>query len=160
MRLTHSSRVFLAASILAAQACLSGESNAPEEIPIEQTSFASSLGVNLTASTKTSNGVYYRDLVVGTGATVASGQTLAVRYTGWLSSGTQFDSNLTLANPLSFRLGVGQVIAGFDEGLVGIKVGGQRQLIIPPALGYGPYGYGSIPGNAVLVFKVEVVSAQ
>jgi len=90
----------------------------------------------------------------------ASGQTIAVRYTGWLANGTQFDSNTTLANPLTFKVGSGQVIAGFDEALVGAKVGSRRQLLIPPSLGYGPYDYGPIPGNSVLVFNVEVISVQ
>ena len=115
---------------------------------------------DLAASTKTTNGAYYRDLVVGTGATVATGQTIAVRYTGWLANGTQFDSNTALANPLTFKVGSGQVIAGFDEAIVGAAVGTQRQILIPPSLGYGPYDYGPIPGNSVLVFKVEVISVQ
>ena len=153
-------RVAAATVLLAATACLSGESTSIIENTVEEATFAASLGVNLAASTKTANGAYYRDLVVGTGTTVATGQTIAVRYTGWLANGAQFDSNLTNANPLSFKVGSGQVIAGFDEGLVGAKVGSQRQLLIPPSLGYGPYDYGPIPGNSVLVFKVEVISAQ
>jgi len=130
----------------------------PQAIPIEQTTFASSLGVNLATSTKTANGVYYRDITVGTGAVVVNGQTLTVRYTGWLSSGDQFDSNTTTG--YQFPLGAGRVIAGWDEGLQGIRVEGKRQLIIPASLGYGPNGYGPIPGNAVIVFNVEVVAAQ
>ena len=160
MRILHSTRAILAAALLAATACLSGESVAPEATPIEETSFASSLGVNLSASTKTPNGAYYRDIVVGTGAVIASGQTVAVRYTGWLSNGTQFDSNIGSSSPLTFRFASGAVIVGFDEALVGARVGSQRQLIIPPSLGYGPYPYGQIPGNSVLVFRVEVISAQ
>lgn len=152
-------RAAAACALIASSACLSGESVSFNETQIEETTFAASLGVNLAASTKTANGTYYRDLVVGTGATVASGQTLTVRYTGWLANGTQFDTNTTKADPLVFKLGSGQVIAGFDDGLVGAKVGTQRQLIIPPSLGYGPYDYGPIPGNSVLVFKVEVISA-
>ena len=151
-------RAVAACALVASSACLSGESIAVEEAVIEQTNFASSLGVNLGASTKTANGTYYRDLVVGTGATVATGQTIAVRYTGWLANGTQFDSNTTKADPLTFKVGSGAVIAGFDDGLIGAKVGTQRQLIIPPSLGYGPYDYGPIPGNSVIVFKVEVIS--
>jgi peptidylprolyl isomerase len=160
MSITHITRRAVAAcALVASSACLSGESVSFNETQIEETTFAASLGVNLAASTKTANGTYYRDLVVGTGATVASGQTVTVRYTGWLPNGTQFDSNTTKPDPLVFKLGSGQVIAGFDDGLVGAKVGSQRQLIIPPSLGYGPYDYGPIPGNSVLVFKVEVISA-
>ena len=129
-------------------------------IPIEQTNFASSLGVNLAASTKTANGAYYRDIVVGTGATVATGQVVNVRYTGYFANGTIFDSNTSASSPFPFRLGTDNVIEGWHEGLAGVKVGSTRQLIIPPSLAYGPYDYGPIPGNSVLVFNVQVVSAQ
>jgi FKBP-type peptidyl-prolyl cis-trans isomerase len=147
-------------AVIASTACLSGESTSITENTVEQTTFAASLGVNLSASTRTANGAYYRDIVVGTGATVATGQTISVRYTGWLPNGTQFDSNTSKPTPLVFKVGSGEVISGFDEGLVGARVGSQRQLLIPPSLGYGPYDYGPIPGNSVLVFKVEVVSIQ
>jgi FKBP-type peptidyl-prolyl cis-trans isomerase FkpA len=126
---------------------------------IESTSFAAALGVNLAASTKTASGVYYRDISIGTGATVSNGQLLSVRYTGWLANGTQFDSNVA-GNAFPFHLGGGEVIDGWDLGIPGMKVGGQRQLIIPSELGYGPTGNGAIPGNAILVFNVQVVSAQ
>lgn len=137
----------------------SSDISEPRLIPIEQTSFAPSLGVNLAASTKTPNGAYYRDISVGTGATVANGKLLTVRYTGWLANGTQFDSNTSAAG-FQFTLGTGRVIAGWDEGLQGVRVGGSRQLIVPASLGYGSAGIGPIPGNAVIVFNVEVVSAQ
>ena len=126
---------------------------------IEGTTFADSLGVNLAASTKTVDGMYYRDLTAGSGAAVAAGQTLSVHYTGWLVNGTQFDSNTGLA-AFSFKLGAGQVIPGWDEGMSGVRVGSTRQLIIPPALAYGPYQYGPIPPNSILVFTVQVDSAQ
>jgi FKBP-type peptidyl-prolyl cis-trans isomerase len=145
-------------AVAASAACL--DTSAPEEASIEHTTFAASLGVDLAASTKTPNGAYYRDIVVGTGPVVAAGQTLRIRYTGWLSDGTQFDSNLTAQDPLPFRLGANDVIAGFDEAMVGVRVGGKRQLIIPPSLGYGPNPYGPVPGNSVLVFNVEVISAE
>lgn len=140
--------------------CISLDTTTPELVSIEQTSFASSLGVNLATSTKTLHGAYYRDIVVGTGAVIATGQTINVRYTGWLANGTKFESNVGVGDPLPFTFGVAQVIDGWDEALVGIRVGGQRQLIIPPSLAYGPYTYGPIPGNSVLVFTVEVISAQ
>lgn len=143
---------------LALWAC--GDDTTSPAVSIEQTTFASSLNVNLAASTRTQAGVYRRDLTVGTGAVVVRGQNLGVRYTGWLANGTQFDSNAG-ANPIfTFRLGGGQVIAGWDDGLDGIRVGGRRQLVIPASLGYGAAGNGRIPGNAVLVFEVEVLSAQ
>lgn len=152
-------RIAIAASFVLSSACFGGESTAPER-SIEETTFASSLGVNLAASTKTPNGAYYRDIVVGPGPVVTAGQNISIRYTGWLSNGIQFDTNLSSSNPLTFKLGAGEVIDGFDEGLAGVRVGGRRQIIVPPSLGYGPYNYGPIPGNSVLVFNVEVVAAQ
>jgi FKBP-type peptidyl-prolyl cis-trans isomerase FkpA len=103
------------------------------------------------------------DNVVGTGATAVAGDTLAVNYTGWLyqsgaanSEGPEFGSSA--GTSFSFPLGMGQVIAGWDQGLVGMKVGGTRTLIIPSALGYGPNGNSAIPGGAALVFTVQLVS--
>jgi FKBP-type peptidyl-prolyl cis-trans isomerase len=127
---------------------------------IEDTQFASALGVDLSLSTKTASGLYWRDLVVGSGATVGGGQQVSVHYTGWLANGAKFDENLAPQTPYSFAVGGGRSIAGFDEGVRGMKVGGTRQLIIPPHLGYGPNGFGAIPGNAILVFRVEVVAVQ
>ena len=151
-------RSALMMAVVATAACL--DSTAPESKTVEETTFASSLGVDLAASTKTANGAYYRDIAPGTGTALVVGQTLVVRYTGWLSNGLQFDSNLTKLEPLTFKLGAREVIAGFDEAMVGAKVGAKRQLIVPPDLGYGPFDYGPIPGNSVLVFMVEVISAQ
>ena len=145
----------IAAAIIVA-AC-SSEEGATD---IESTAFASSLGVNLAASTKTANGVYYRDIQVGAGATVANGQTLGMRYAGYLANGAQFDANQAPSAPFTFQLGASQVIDGWDEGIPGMKVGGRRQLVIPWQLAYGAAGYGPIPPNANLVFNVEVVSAQ
>lgn len=139
--------------------CLSLDTTAPDQATVEETTFASSLGVNLTASTRTINGAYYRDIVVGTGPVIVAGQRLGVRYTGWLSNGTRFESNVGVGNPLEFSFGTAEVIDGWDEALAGIRVGGKRQLIIPPSLAYGPFTYGPIPGNSVLVFEVEVLSA-
>ncbi len=119
-------------------------------MPIETTTFAPALGVNLAASTKTASGLYYRDISVGAGATLAANQNVNVRYVGSFVNGSTFD-----AGTIPFKLGVGQVIKGWDEGLIGMKVGGKRQLIIPPSLAYGASGLGSIPPNTVLVFTVE-----
>ena len=106
-----------------------------------------------------------RDLLVGTGADAVAGKTLSVNYTGWLynaaqpdQKGAQFDSSRTEGRtPLVFTLGAGQVIPGFDQGLVGIKVGGVRRLVIPPSLAYGGVRNGPIPPNATLVFEVELL---
>ena len=134
--------------------------DSPTAPRIEATTFASSLGVNLASSTKTASGLYYRDIAVGSGPTAVAGKSVGVHYTGWLANGTQFDTNATATLPLFFTLGIGQVIPGFDEGITGMKVGGERQIIIPPALGYGASGQGTIPGNSVLVFTVDLVFVQ
>ncbi len=93
------------------------------------------------------------DLVVGTGATAAVGNSVTVKYVGTFTDGTTFDSG-----QFSFVIGAGQVIAGFDQGVVGMKVGGKRKLTIPPELAYGSTGKGSIPPNTTLVFVVDLVS--
>jgi FKBP-type peptidyl-prolyl cis-trans isomerase len=154
-------------------ACGSDSASAVTAAPaptIEATTFAPALGVDLTASKKVTSGtsyIYYRDIVVGSGAPVTTGQSVSVHYTGWLSSGTQFDANIPSAAPFSFQVGVGQVILGWDGGIVGMQLGGQRQLIIPPPLGYGSSDYNpnpgtsvTIPGNSILVFNVTLAGAK
>jgi FKBP-type peptidyl-prolyl cis-trans isomerase len=98
------------------------------------------------------------DLVVGTGATAVSGDTVTVHYLGTFTNGAKFDSSYDRGTPFSFRVGAGQVIAGFDQGVTGMRVGGKRRLTIPPALGYGSTGAGSIPPNTTIVFEVELLS--
>lgn len=106
------------------------------------------------------------DLIVGTGATAAAGNSLAVSYTGWLydatktdGKGLQFDTNVG-SDTLTFVLGSGSVIAGWDQGVPGMKVGGKRRLVIPSSLGYGSSRVGSIPPNSTLVFEIVLVSVQ
>jgi FKBP-type peptidyl-prolyl cis-trans isomerase FkpA len=106
------------------------------------------------------------DLRLGTGATAATGNALTVNYTGWIYDptkadfkGIQFDSTVA-AGPFTFTLGAGSVIQGFDQGIPGMKVGGIRQLIVPPSLAYGNVRNGTIPPNAALVFEVELLSIQ
>ena len=136
---------------LALSACLGDSSTTTTYplVPIESTTFAASLGVNLAGSTKTASGLYYRDITLGTGATVVAGTTLNVKYSGAFANGSVFD-----AGTYSFTI-PGDVIQGWNEGLLGMKIGGSRQLIIPPSLGYGARGRDGIPPNAVLVFTVQ-----
>lgn len=101
------------------------------------------------------------DLVIGNGATATAGQTVSVHYTGWLTDGKKFDSSVDRNDPFEFRLGAGQVIAGWDQGVAGMQIGGKRKLTIPPNLGYGERGAGGvIPPNATLVFEVELLGLR
>ncbi|NJR38959.1 MAG: FKBP-type peptidyl-prolyl cis-trans isomerase [Leptolyngbyaceae cyanobacterium CSU_1_4] len=109
----------------------------------------------------TDSGLQYVDIVEGTGAAPQKGQTVSVHYTGTLENGTKFDSSRDRGQPFQFPLGAGRVIKGWDEGIASMKIGGQRQLIIPPDLGYGSRGAGGvIPPNATLLFDVELLGAE
>ncbi len=108
--------------------------------------------------TTTSTGLIIDDVTLGEGALAAKGQSVTVHYTGWLTDGKKFDSSKDRDDPFVFSLGARQVIAGWDEGVQGMKVGGVRKLTIPPQLGYGARGAGGvIPANATLVFEVELL---
>ena len=108
------------------------------------------------------DGLKYWDMKVGTGKVATAGHTVKVHYTGWLlENGTKFDSSLDRGQPFEFTLGAGQVSKGWDEGVAGMKVGGKRQLRIPPELGYGMSGAGGvIPPNAYLIFDVELLAVK
>jgi peptidylprolyl isomerase len=112
--------------------------------------------------TTTPSGLKYYDFVVGEGAAASAGKQVTVHYTGWLQSGTKFDSSLDRGQPFPFALGAGQVIKGWDEGVAGMKVGGRRQLVIPANLAYGERGAGNgvIPPGATLIFEVELLGVQ
>jgi FKBP-type peptidyl-prolyl cis-trans isomerase FkpA len=106
----------------------------------------------------TASGLVFEDVLVGEGAEASAGQMVTVHYTGWLTNGSKFDSSKDRNDPFRFALGRGQVIAGWDEGVQGMKIGGTRKLTIPPDLGYGARGAGGvIPPNATLVFEVELL---
>jgi len=112
--------------------------------------------------TKTADGLQYWDLKVGAGATATAGQSAKVHYTGWLTNGKKFDSSVDSGQPFTVEpLGSAPVIKGWNEGIIGMKVGGKRQLRIPGDLAYGAQGYpGVIPANATLIFDVELLSLK
>ncbi|MDX2240555.1 MAG: FKBP-type peptidyl-prolyl cis-trans isomerase [Leptolyngbyaceae cyanobacterium bins.302] len=107
----------------------------------------------------TPSGLKYLDMVEGSGDAPQTGQTVTVHYTGTLEDGSKFDSSRDRGTPFKFKLGAGQVIKGWDEGIASMKVGGRRQLVIPPDLGYGSRGIGPIPPNSTLIFDVELLKA-
>ena len=127
-------RVFLSLALISLCACGGGSSTSP------------------TGATK----LEIVDLAVGTGATAVNGDTVTVNYVGTLTNGTKFDSSIDRGQPFTFVLGAGKVIAGFDQGIAGMKVGGKRKLTIPPSLGYGINPQGTIPGNSTLIFIVTL----
>ena len=119
---------------------------------IEEVEFAASLGINLAAMTKTASGLYYEDIEVGTGERAVATHFVRIAYTGWLTNGEVFDSH----DNFEFRLGAGLVVPGFDEG-VGMRVGGVRRIIIPPALGYGSQESEAVPANSIMIFRIELL---
>ena len=109
----------------------------------------------------TASGLTIEDTVVGEGAAAASGRDVTVHYAGWLADGTQFDSSKEKRDPFEFTLGKSEVMAGWEEGLNGMRVGGTRKLVVPPQLAYGEAGAGdTIPPNATLTFEVELLSVS
>jgi FKBP-type peptidyl-prolyl cis-trans isomerase len=110
---------------------------------------------------KTASGLEYIEVEAGSGTQAEAGKTVSVHYTGKFQDGGVFDSSIPRGEPITFKLGAGNVIKGWDEGIALMKVGGKAQLIIPPALAYGERGAGGvIPPNATLVFDVELVSVK
>jgi FKBP-type peptidyl-prolyl cis-trans isomerase FkpA len=148
-------RALLCALPLLAAGC--SDASGPSDPDLTKVTFAPALNVDISTMTRVGDGVYIKDLVVGNGAVVSAGKVLGTRYRGWLADGTPFEDNYS-GDPYPLVLGQRRVIAGWEQGIPGMKVGGKRLLVIPPSLGYGSQGRGPIPGNAVLVFHVEVVS--
>ena len=111
---------------------------------------------------KTDSGLQYWDIRVGNGETAKEGSRVRVHYTGWLTTGKKFDSSVDAGEPFDFRIGNSEVIKGWEEGVAGMRVGGKRQLRIPPTLGYGAEGTpgGPIPPNATLIFDVQLLAVQ
>lgn len=162
----------LAASMLTTLPGCGGDSDAEAFDPISTQStqsteaqmpvtFAPDLNIDLAQMEEPVAGLYRRDLVIGEGAFATPGDLVEVHYTGWLPDGKQFDSSRG-KSPFTFQIGEGMVIEGWDLGVAGMREGGKRQLVIPPNLGYGAAGAGGgiIPGNATLVFEVELVTVH
>lgn len=112
------------------------------------------------ATPTTAENVKIEDLEVGTGPEVKKGDTVVIHYTGTLANGTKFDSSLDRGEPFETQIGVGQVIKGWDLGVVGMNVGGKRKLTIPPSLGYGNQELPNIPANSILIFDVELLEIK
>ncbi len=146
-------------SLIGAGACLD---TTPPKVgtPIDCATLAMSLAASEPTLTTTASGLKFRDKTVGTGAVLASGHLAAVHYSGCLTSGVQFDNNLDSDNPFVFTIGDSLLIKGFSEGVTGMRVGGRREVVIPPSLGYKATGSGPIPGNATIVFTIDAVATQ
>ena len=165
------SRRMVAVALLAGLSACTGADDAdetratgtPEPITIEEQrpEFAADLGINLDDMQRSSTGLYTQDLVEGTGLAAREGHVVTVHYTGWLPTGDKFDSSVDRGEPYSFQLGRRDVIAGWEEGILGMRIDGVRRLVIPPALAYGPRGRpGAIPPSAYLVFEVELLDIK
>ena len=163
-------RTFLAIGILAAGLLLAvgcggdgDEEATPSVTPASTAAAPAEAGPPPVSAeaTVTASGLQIIEVEVGTGDEAQSGQTASVHYTGWLADGTKFDSSLDRGQPITFVLGTGQLIPGFEEGIAGMKAGGTRRLIIPPDLAYGAEGRPPvIPANAELTFDIQLVSLQ
>ena len=143
---------------MAVPAAARGQSGPAAEVSLDTVQFAAALEVDLSTSERVANGLYYRDLIVGEGSPARRGAEVTVRYAGALADGRVFTE--PLEPPATFKLGAGAVIVGWDRGLSGMRVGGRRQLIVAPALGYGARQTGAIPPNSVLVFEVELLAVR
>jgi FKBP-type peptidyl-prolyl cis-trans isomerase FkpA len=127
----------------------------------QEPDFAPALGVHLAEMHRTGRGVHYRDLTVGEGLSVGTGFTVTIHYTGWLPDGTQFETSRLDNEAVTFRLGDGKVIRGWEEGLRGMRPGGVRQLVVPARMAYGNRGLPPvIPPNTTLVFEIQLVSTS
>ncbi|NJD10763.1 MAG: FKBP-type peptidyl-prolyl cis-trans isomerase [Gemmatimonadetes bacterium] len=165
-------RMWLAAAALALAATACGGDGAEKAQPAEEQApalprdavtietYADSLNVDLAKMQRTETGLYVLDIKEGEGAPVQAGQTVTMEYTGWLPNGRRFDTSEG-KQPYVFTVGRGEAIKGWDQGVLGMKAGGQRRLIVPPRLAYGDEGFGGyIPPSAVLVFDLVLVSAK
>ena len=151
-------RASLAVAALALPLGACGGARAPMA-GVDAATYAPALGVDLTRGTRTGSGLWYQDVRDGDGARAEPGRTVAIAYVGWLADGTAIDG-APPERPLEFAVGKRQAIRGFEEGVRGMRVGGRRKLVVPPALAYGRERVGPVPPNAVLVFDVELVRVR
>jgi peptidylprolyl isomerase len=160
----RSFRLLAFLSPLAFTACLSGTETQPRQgTPIDCETLATGVTAAEPSLTTTASGLKFRDQTVGTGPAAALGTIVRIHYSGCLTSGVKFDENNDAdpRGPLQFVVGDTTIIDGVNEGIIGQKVGGRRQLVIPPELGYGATGNGTaIPPNSTLVFTIDLVAAQ
>jgi peptidylprolyl isomerase len=146
--------------LLALAACSSTPPKKTDSTPAQPATAATTTTPSEPLQT-TPSGLQYRDDVVGTGAQPRRGQTIQVHYRGTLADGTEFDSSYKRGEAIEFKIGIGKVIQGWDEGVMPMRVGGKRHLVIPPELGYGRQGHPpQIPENATLTFDVELVGIR
>lgn len=150
--MTRIIRVILPIAVLALFACAGCEKRPAADQAADQAPAAAE-------EVKTAD-LIIEDIAIGTGAAAKTGDTVTVHYTGRLTDGTKFDSSLDRNTPFTFTLGAGRVIAGWEQGVIDMKVGGKRKLTIPPQLAYGDRGIGPIPPNATLVFDIELLAIQ
>lgn len=134
--------------------CAAEDITVPKQVPLEEQVWAASLQVNLAQFTKLPSGVYYFDEVAGTGETLTGTPTISVYYAAYLPNGNKVDERASTTTPVCFPLS--GLIGGWQVGLQGMKIGGKRRLLVPPDYGYGAGGAGPIPGNANLLFNVEL----
>lgn len=151
-------RVLPALAVLLGWACASGAGAGPEPDPTTLT-YAAELEVDFSRMTRTSSGLWYEDIAPGIGRTPNRGRQVWIHYIGYLPDGTVVDSSLG-GEPFSFEMGSSQVIRGWNEAIMGMRVGGRRRVVIRPGLAYGVRGRGAVPPQATLVFEIQLVDAS
>ena len=152
-------RAPLLATLLLLAACREPDVVAPPR-DLQLIDYAPELNVDLERMTRTSSGLYLQDVRTGVGDEANTGDTIRLLYAGYLPDGTLVEAILDADRTPPFVLGAGRTIPGWEEGIPGMRVGGVRKLVIPPALGFGPSGRAPVPPNAVLVFDLELLSAE
>jgi FKBP-type peptidyl-prolyl cis-trans isomerase len=166
MSLTPFRAALAGAVLLAIAACTGDTITTPNVVPIDCATLATSLASSDSTLTTTASGLKYRDQTAGTGAAAQAGTLVALHYSGCLTDGTKFTEVTNVDPPTVFRVGDSTIVAGFNEGLVGMKVGGRRQLVIPPGLAWGAngaydqYNRVVVPPNATVVFTIDLLQAQ